>query len=215
MEKEAHNDESLLSSRWFTFGMLTAATLLISPTFTLGFLASSLARTLICGLTAAIYAAIFHIIFENQAPVGIESVTEAYRSLALCTVIAGSAVPFIAGWIFRVSWKARKAKEAVILAVASFGILAGGSYLVTQRTDALSAASNTAVGRSQALAILESEAASIGSRHPGSPEAKAARFLASKVASEILGVRGPASLDDFTQIIKDISPSVDNGEVKE
>jgi hypothetical protein len=148
------------------------------------------------------YGAIFHGIFESQTPVGVPEVTEAYQSLALWTSVIGSAVPFAAGRIFRQAWKAQNARLAVVWAVLSVAALAAGSYAVTQKTDALSAASNIAFGRSQALSVLENEAASIVASRPSTPEGWTARFLASKVAAELLGIKGPQTLDDFVHYIE-------------
>jgi hypothetical protein len=202
MEREPPVGETILESRWFTFGTLAAAVLLISPTFALGFLSSTLARTALLGLATIAYGAIFHVIFESQTPVGVPEVTEAYQSLALWTAVIGSAAPFVAGRAFRHAWKATNARLAVVWAVMSFAALAAGSYAVTQKTDALSAASNLAFGRSQALAALETEASSIVAERPNSPEGWAARFLVSKVAGELLGIKGPQTMDDFVHYIK-------------
>ncbi|MNU53398.1 hypothetical protein D3C71_424310 [compost metagenome] len=84
----------------------------------------------------------------------------------------------------------------------SIASLAAGSYAVTQKTDALSAASNIAAGRFQALSALQTEASSITLSRPNSPEGWTAGFLASKVAGDLLGIEGPQTLDDFVEYIE-------------
>ncbi len=202
MEREIPVRETILESRWLTFGMLISASLLISPTFALGFLSSTLARAGLLGMATVAYGTIFHRIFESQTPVGIPDVTEAYQSLALWTAVIGSIVPFVAGRIFRQAWRTSNARLAVVWAVIAVAALAAGSYAVTQKTDALSAASNIAFGRSQALSALQTEASSISASHPNSPEGWAAGFLASKVAGELLGIKGPQTIDDFVHYIE-------------
>jgi hypothetical protein len=197
MERETPVQETILESRWFTFGMLTSTALLISPTFVLGFLSSTPVRATLFGMATVAYGAIFHGIFESQTPVGVPEVTEAYESLALWTAVIGSAAPFVAGWIFRNAWKAMNTRLAVVWAVMSVAALAAGSYAVTQKTDALTAASNITFGRSQVLSALETEASSIVASRPNTPEGWAARFLSSKVAGKFLGIKGPQTIDDF------------------
>jgi hypothetical protein len=179
--------------------MLAAAALLVSPTFVLGFLSFTLARTGLFALATVAYGLIFSYLFEAQTPVGVPAVTEAYQSLAQWISIVGSGAPFLAGYVFRHAWKAENARVAVSCSVAAFCILAAGSYVVTQKIDDLTAESNISVGRSEALSTLEQEAAAISKAHPGSPAAWTARFLSSKVAGTLLGVEGPKSLDDFVQ----------------
>lgn len=181
--------------------MLAAATLLISPTFALGFLSSTYARAFLLGIATVAYGAIFHGILESQTPVGVPEVTEAYQSLAIWTAAIGSAAPFAAGRIFRQAWMEANARLSVVWAVMSIASLAAGSYAVTQKTDALSAASNIAVGRFQALSALQTEVSSMTLSRPNSPEGWTAAFLASKVAGDLLGIEGPQTLDDFVDYI--------------
>jgi len=185
-------------SRWFTGGLLAAAALLISPTFVLGYFASTPWRATLLALAASAYGLVFHTIFEGRTPVGIEEVTTAYRSLALWTAVFGSAAPFVAGAMFRQGWNATSPRQASMFVVAAFSTLSAGSYLVTEKTDALAAAANITVGRSQALSALQAEAAAISTSRPDTPEAWAARFLASKVSGELLGIGGP-QFDDFVR----------------
>lgn len=188
----------ILDSKWPTGALLAAAALLISPTFVLGYFASTPWRAALLGLGATAYGLVFHTIFEGRTPVGVEEVTTAYRSLALWTAVIGSAFPFIAGAMFRRAWNATAPRQASMLVVAAFSTLAAGSHLVTEKTDALAAASNIAVGKSQALSALEAEAAAISTSRPDTPEAWTARFIASKIAGELLGIGGP-QFDDFVR----------------
>lgn len=201
MEREIPVRETILQSGSFTFGMLAAAALLISPTFVLGFLSSTYARAILLGMATVAYGAIFHGIFESQTPVGVLEVTESYQSLAIWTAVIGSGAPFVAGRIFRQAWTGSNARPAVVWAVMSIASLAAGSYAVTQKTDALSAAANIAVGRFQALSVLQTEASSITLSRPNSPEGWTAGFLASRVAGDLLGIDGPQTLDDFVEYI--------------
>lgn len=187
MHKTPHTADRVLESKWFTGGLLAASALLISPTFVLGYLASTPLRAALLMLPTAAYGAVFHVIFEDRTPVGVEEVTAAYRTLALWTAVIGSAAPFIAGAIFRRAWRATSPRQVAMMVIAAFCVLAGGSYLVTDKTDALSSASSIAVGRSQALAALEAEASALSMNQPDSPEARAVRLLSSRVAVQILG----------------------------
>src|SRR5690606_11963392 len=123
---------AIQDSRWLTGGLLSAAALLISPTFVLGYLASTPSRAALLALAATAYGVVFHTIFEGRTPVGVEEVTAAYQTLALWTAVIGSAGPFVAGAIFRRAWNAPTPRQASILVVAAVSTLAAGSHLVTE-----------------------------------------------------------------------------------
>lgn len=190
---------AVLESRWFGWSALLAAALLISPTFSLGFLSSTFRKAAFFAPVSAAYATGFYLMFNSQLPGSGGDIPDAYRSLSIWTSIVGSVAPFLAGAVFRFAWTRTSPKVSAAAVVAAFGILAYGSSIVTEKVDNLAEVTNLSAGRAEALSVIAREAVKIAEGRRGAPEFWAAQYLATKAANEILGVAGPATLEEYIE----------------
>lgn len=197
MSPKTLDAQGVLESRWFEWSALVAAALLVSPTFSMGYLSSSLRKGLFYAILSAAYAFGFYLLFSSQVPVESGTIHDAYQQLSLWTPVVGSLAPFIAGNIFRFAWTRTNPKVCAAGIVAAFGILAFGSSIVTERVDNLAEASNLTAGRAEALSVIAREALKMSEGRNDTPEFWAAQFIATKAANEVLGRQGPSTLDEF------------------
>lgn len=197
MHLKTVDTKAVLDSRLFVWSALAGAALLVSPTFSLGCLSSTLRRGVLLAAISAAYAFAFFLLFMSQVPSDLGDIHDAYESLSFWTPVIGSAAPFVAGVIFRFAWTRNNPRMAAAAAVAAFGVLAFGSAIVTEHVDDLAEASNVAAGRAEALSALAREALGVAEGREGTTEYWTARFIAARAASQIIGKPGPNSLEEF------------------
>jgi hypothetical protein len=198
---------AILQNRWCGWLVLAAAALLVSPTISLGFLASTWRRAAVCSILSTAVAAAFYILFNHYSGVdhssdGLAEMNGLFDQAVLWTTVVGATAPFLAGAFFRYGWERGDVRSAMLCAAGSFAILSFGTSIMTDRMSELEAATNFEAGKSAALASLN---ASIGEATDGrrdSPESWMAYFLSARVASELSGVPGPATVEDFRRATK-------------
>jgi hypothetical protein len=195
---------AILQSRWGGWLTLVAAALLVSPTISLGFLASTWRRAGVCAALSAAVAAAFYIFFNHysgvdHASVQLAEMNNLFDQAVLWTTVVGAAAPFLAGMVFRYGWGRADTRSAMLCAAVSFAILSFGTSFMTDRVSDLEAATNFEAGKSATLASLNAAVGEATGGHRDTPESWMAYFLSARVANELSGIRSPVSVKDYRQ----------------
>lgn len=198
---------SLLNNRWCGWLTLAAAALLVSPTISLGLLASTWRRAAVLAILSAGVGIVFYLAFtEGSGFVGASAqlghVSDLFDSVVVWTTLIGTAAPFVAGVLFRYGWGRGDVRSAMICATGSFAVLSFGSSVMSDRMTDLESAASYEAGRSAALASLNAAVSKETEGRRGAPESWMAYFLSARVASELAGVEGPVSLEEYRRLME-------------